>query len=303
MATMGTGNFGKLLWPGLNKIYGKSYDEFKVEYTDLFDTFSSSKHYEEDLGLSSFGLAQVRSEGAAVAYDSERQAFLTRYTHVEYALGFIITKVLYEDEQYGVVGERRAKGLAFSVRQTKEIVGANVYNRAFNASYLGGDGSALCVTNHANFAGGTWGNTLTTAADLSEASLEQACIDIMKFTNDRGLRISVMPQSLIVPADLVFEAERILKTTGRVGTNNNDLNAIKEMGKFPQGIKVNHYLTDTDAWFIRTNVKDGPKYFTRINDAFSEDNDFDTDNAKYKTRSRYSFGWTDPRGVYGSPGA
>lgn len=303
MAIQGTGSFGKLLWPGLNKIYGKAYDEFPVEYTQVFDTFKSSKHYEEDLGVSSFGLAQAKAEGNPVQYDSERQAFLTRYTHVEYALGFIITKVLYEDDQYGQVGERRAKGLAFSMRQTKEIIGANVYNRAFNSSYTGGDGSALCVTNHANFAGGTWANTLTTASDISEAALEQACIDLMKFTNDRGLRISVMPKQLIVPPDLIFEAERILKTVGRVNTPNNDLNALNALNKFPGGIIVNHYLTDTDAWFIRTNVQDGMKYFSRVDDTFSDDNDFDTDNAKYKARARYVFGWTDPRQLYGSPGA
>lgn len=303
MATITTGNFGKLLWPGLNKVYGKAYDEFKVEYPDLFDTFKSNKHYEEDLGVSSFGLTQVKAEGAPVNYDSERQAFLTRYTHVEYGLGFIVTKVMYEDDLYSVVGERRARGLAFSARQTKEVVGANVYNRAFNSSYTGGDGSALLVTNHANFAGGTWSNTLAVAADLSEAALEQACIDLMKFTNDRGLRISVMPQSLIIPSDLIFEAERILKSPYRVGTANNDINALKEMGKFPEGIVVNHYLTDTDAWFIRTNVQDGMKYWTRVDDTFTDDNDFDTDNAKYKVRARYSFGWTDPRGIYGSPGA
>jgi len=303
MATMGTGNFGKLLWPGLNKIYGKAYDEWKVEYTDLFDTFKSNKHYEEDLGVSSFGLAQMRPEGAPTDYDSERQAFLTRYTHVEYGLGFIITKVLYEDDLYAVAGERRSRGLAFSMRQTKETVGGNVYNRAFTSGYTGGDGSILCVTSHANFAGGTWSNTLSTPADMSEAALEQACIDLMKFTNDRGLKISVMPKSLIIPVDLMFEAERILKSPYRVNTPNNDINALKSMGKFPGGVVVNHYLTDTDAWFIRTNVQDGMKYFTRVDDSFAEDNDFDTDNAKYKARARYSFGWTDPRGIYGSPGA
>lgn len=303
MAAIGVGNFGKLLWPGLNKIYGKAYSEFAVEYTDLFDTFKSGKHYEEDLGVSSFGLARKRGEGAPVEYDTERQAFLTRYTHVEFALGFIITKIMYEDDQYSQVGDRRSRGLAFSMRQTKEIFGANVYNRAFTAGYVGGDGTVMVNALHPNFAGGTWSNTLSTAADLSEAALEQATIDLMKFTNDRGLKISVMPKTLIVPADLKFEADRILKTVGRVGTNNNDINALKEAGVFPGGIKVNHYLTDTDAWFIRTNVQDGPKYFERRADSFAEDNDFDTSNAKYKADARYSFGWTDPRGVYGSPGA
>lgn len=303
MAVTAVGNFGKLLWPGINAIWGKSYGEFPVEYTSLFETHKSNKHYEEDLGVTSYGLTKVRGEGAAVEFDSERQTYVSRYTHVEYALGFIITKVMYEDDLYSVAGERKAKGLAFSARQTKEIIGANVYNRAFNTSYLGGDGKALCVTDHPNWAGGTWSNTLTTAADLSEASLEQATIDLMKFTNDRGLKISIMPKTLIIPVDLVYEAQRILKSNGRVGTANNDLNALNDMDKFPGGIKVNHYLTDTDAWFIRTNAPEGLKYWTRVDDTFTQDDDWDTDNAKYKVRSRFSFGWTDPRQLYGSPGA
>lgn len=303
MALVTVGNFGKALWPGINKWYGKAYDEFPVEYTDLFDSFKSGKHYEEDVGVTSYGLAMVKAEAAPINYDSERQAFVTRYTHVEYALGFMISQVAYEDDQYSIIGERRAKGLAFSMRQTKEIVAANVYNRAFNASYTFGDGSALCVTNHANFAGGTWANTIAVAADISEAALEQAVIDISKYTNDRGLKIAVMPETLIIPTDLQFEAERIMMTPYRVGTSDNDLNAIKSMGKFPGGIKVNHYLTDTDAWFIRTNTPDGMKYFSRVEDSFDQDNDFDTSNAKYKARARYSFGNTDPRQLYGSPGA
>lgn len=303
MAIIGTGNFGKALWPGINAWYGKSYNEWPVEYTDLFDTYKSRKHYEEDVGITSFGLNLVRAEGAPVQFDSERQAFVTRYTHVEYALGFVITQVMYEDDLYDVVGERRAKGLAFSTRQTKEIVGANVYNRAFTASYVGGDGKELLATDHPNFAGGTWANELTTAADLSEAALEQACIDIGKYTNDRGLKIAVKPGALIVPVDLEFEAYRITKTPYRVGTNNNDLNALNSMGKF-QKIVVNHYLTDTDAWFIRTTgVQEGLKYWSRVEDTFSQDDDWDTDNAKYKVRSRYSFGWTDPKALFGSPGA
>lgn len=303
MAIVGTGHFGKALWPGINKWYGDAYKDWTTEYTGLFESYKSSKHYEEDVGKSGLGLAQVRAEGAPVTFDSVRQAFTTRYTHVEYTLGIIITKIAYEDDQYSVIGPSKAKGLARSMRQTKEIVGANVYNRAFNSSYVGGDGKELLATDHPNFAGGTWANELATAADLSEASLEQACIDISKYTDDRGLRIAVMPQKLIIPYDLVFEAERILKTEGRVGTANNDLNALKNMGRFPGGIMACHYLTDTDAWFIKTDSPDGMKYFTRVDDSFSDDNDFDTDNAKYKARSRFSFGWTDPKGLFGSPGA
>lgn len=297
-----TGNFSKALWPGVNAWYGKEYSEFPVEYTDLFQTYSSRKAFEEDVGVSSFGLAQIKPEGQAVAYDTETQGFITRYTHVVYALGFIITKEMFDDDQYDVVGERRARGLAFSMRQTKEIVGANIYNRAFNSSYTFGDGSALIVSNHANVAGGTFSNLLSVAANLSEAALEQACIDIAKFTNDRGLRINVQPQSLHIPVDLQFEAERILKSQYRVGTANNDVNALVSMGKFPKGIKMNHYFTSTTAWFLRTNCPDGMKHFSREDDSFAEDNDFDTDNAKFKAQARYSFGNTDPRAIYGTPG-
>ena len=300
---MVTGNFGKLLWPGLNAIYGKSYGEFPVEYTALFDSYKSSKRVEEDLGLTGFGLASVKGETSPITYDQESQGFLTRYTHVTYATGFQISEELMDDDQYAEVGARRAKGLAFSMRQTKEIVGANVYNRAFTSGYTGGDGVVLCSSAHPNVSGGTWSNILATAADLSEAALEQAFIDIMKWTNDRGLNIPVMAKSLIIPPDLVFEAERILKTPLRVGTADNDLNAIKSMGKLPGGVHVNHYLTDTNAWFIRTDIQDGMKYFERKADTFAEDNDFETSNAKFKAQARYSFGWTDPRAIYGTPGA
>ena len=296
-------SFAKLLYPGLNKIYGKEYAEHTEEYTDLFDVYGSKRAYEEDLGITSFGLAQKKTEGNAIAYDDEEQAFLTRYRHVVYGLGFVITRELYEDDQYAVVGQRRSKSLAFSMRQTKEIIAANVYNRAFNSSYTGGDGSEMCATDHANFTGGTWANELTTAADLSEASLEQAGIDIMKMKNDRGLNINVMPQSLIIPVDLAYEAERILKSPYRVGTADNDINAIARMGMFPKGVKINHYLTDADAWFIRTNVPDGLKFFNRRSMEFTIDNEFDTENAKYKSTERYSAGWTDPRAIFGSPGA
>jgi hypothetical protein len=302
MTPINSGSFSKALWPGVNAWYGKEYAEFPVEYTDLFDTFTSRKAFEEDVGVTSFGLAQVKPEGSGVAYDTEAQAFITRYTHINYALGFIITKEAFEDDQYDVIGERRAKGLAFSMRQTKEIVAANVYNRAFNGSYVGGDGVQMISTAHPNAAGGTWSNRLAVDANLSEAALEQATIDIGKYTNDRGLRISVMPQSLHIPIDLMFEAQRIMKTSYRVGTANNDISAIVSMGLMPKGIKVNHYFTSQTAWFLRTNVKDGMKYFERRGDSFTEDNDFDTENAKYKATSRYSFGWTDPRGVYGTTG-
>lgn len=300
--TISSSSFAKALWPGVNAWYGEKYAEHAVEYTDLFDTHSSRKAFEEDMGTSMFGLAAVQPEGSAVTYDNAQQGFLTRYTHVTYGLGFIITRNMVEDDLYDVIGKKRSQGLAFSMRQTKEIIGANVYNRAFTAGYTGGDGSILCVTSHPNVAGGTYSN-VTTAATLSEAVLEDTSIAIQKATNDRGLNISLIGQTLIVPPDLVFEADRILNSPLRVGTANNDLNALKNMGKFPGGVKVNHYLTSTTAYFVRTNCPDGMKYFDRRPDDFTMDNDFDSDNAKYKATARYSFGWTDPRGLWGNAGA
>lgn len=308
MSIINSGSFAKALWPGVNAWYGKAYSEYPVEYTKLFDTFKSSKAFEEDVGVSSFGLATVKGEGAPVTFDSERQGFITRYQHVTYALGFIITREIMDDDQYAMVGQRKAQGLAFSMRQTKEIVAANVYNRAFNTSFLGGDGATLIASaaggsaSHPLLAGGTATNGLATAADLSEAALEQAVIDIAGFTNDRGLLIAVRPKTLIIPRQLMFEAHRILKSDGRTGTDLNDPNALKNMGLFSD-VVVNHYLTDTDAWFIRTDAPHGMKYFERRGDSFDMDNDWDTENAKYKATARYSFGWTDWRGIYGSPGA
>lgn len=297
-------SFAKALWPGVNAWYGEAYNQYPVEYTHLFDKFTSDRQWEEDVGQSGFGLLAVKPEGAAITYDTARQGFTTRYTHVVYASGFVITREMVEDDQYDVIGKKKAGALAFSARQTKEIVAANVYNRAFtgtgNPTY--GDGSVLLVSSHPNIAGGTQSNILSTAADLSEAALEQAVIDIAAFTNDRGLLIAVRPKALIIPRQLIFEAKRILFSDGRVGTANNDLNALKTMGLIPE-VVTNHYLTDTDAWFIRTDVKDGMKYFERRADQFDMDNDFETENAKFKVTGRYSFGNTDWRALFGSPGA
>ncbi len=268
----------------------------------MFEKYTSRKAFEEDVGISSFGLAQVKPEGSAITFDTETQGFITRYTHIAYGLGFIVTKEAFEDDQYDVVAEKRARALAFSMRQTKEVVGSNIYNRGFNASYTYGDGKALLVNNHPNVAGGTQSNILSVAANLSEAALEQAVIDMGKWTNDRGLRIMIVPQSLHIPVDLQFEAERILKSQYRVGTANNDISALISMGKFPKGIKINHYFTSTTAWFLRTNAPDGMKYFERRGDQFTEDNDWDTENAKFKATARYSFGNTDWRAIYGTPG-
>lgn len=296
-------SFAKLLWPGLNAIYGKAYNDYPTEWDKLFEKNKSDRAYEEDLGLSSFGLASVKNEGAPITYDTERQGFTSRYNHVVYALGFIVTREIYEDDQYGKVGAQKAKALARSMRQTKEIVGANVYNRAFAGSgYLGGDGKTLIATDHPNVAGGTFSNQIATAADISEAALEQAVIDIAGFRDDRGLLIAAKPEKLVIPYQLQFEAKRILGADGRVGTDLNDPNVLKDLGIFST-VVTNHYLTDPDAWFILTNVNDGLKYFERRGDAFEMDNDFDTENAKFKATARYSFGWSDPRAIYGSQGA
>lgn len=297
-----SGSFAKALWPGVNAWFGQAYNEHQVEYTDLFDTETSRKAWEEDMGTSMFGKLSVKPEGQGVSYDTAQQGYMTRYTHVTYGLGFIITREMVDDDLYDVIGKKRASGLAFSTRQTKEINGSNVYNRANDSNYLGGDGVELSSLLHPNKAGGTYANE-TTGASLSEAALEDLSILIMKATNDRGLNISLIPECLIIPPDLVFEADRILNSPLRVGTADNDLNALKNMGKFPGGVKVNHYLTSAVKYFIRTNCPDGMKHFERRADDFSMDNDFDTDNAKYKVTGRYSFGWTDPRGLYCNDGA
>lgn len=308
MSTIVTSSFAKALWPGVNTWYGDAYNQFPVEWDKLVDKHTSRRAFEEDVGGSYFGLAVVKGEASPVTYDSARQGFTSRYNHVVYALGFIISREIYEDDQYDVVGKLKAQSLAFSMRQTKEIVVANLYNRAFNTSYVGGDGATLIAsaggggsTSAPNVAGGTYTNGVAAAVDLSEAALEQAVIDIAGFTNDRGLKIAVRPKTLIIPKELMFEATRILKADGRTGTDTNDPNALKTMGMVPT-VVVNHYLTDTDAWFLRTDVQNGLKLFERRGDEFTTDEDFDTENAKYKATSRYSVGWTDRRAIYGSPG-
>lgn len=304
MAVINTSTFAKALWPGVNAWYGKAYAEKPTEYTQIFKTHSMGKRaFVQDVGLSGFGLAVVKPEGQGYTYDTEAQGFTTTYRPVTYGLGFVVTREAFEDDQYDVVAPRRARELAFSMRQTKETIAANILNRAFNSSYVGGDSKELCATDHPNRAGGTWRNELSTAADLSEAALEQAYLDIAAFTNDRGLKIAVRPQKLVIPPALEFEAMRVLKTVGRVGTDLNDINAVKEMGMFPGGMVVNHYLTDSDAWFILTDVPEGLKHYERRADEFNMDNDFDTENAKFKASGRYAFGWTDPRCIFGSPGA
>jgi len=307
MGVINTGSFAKALWPGINAWFGQTYNEWPEEYKDLFATESSSKAYEEEVGVSGFGLAAEKSEGSGILYDEASQSFVNRYTNKTYTLGFIVTQEMIEDNQYdiSVIGKQQSRALAFSMRQTKEIIAANIYNRGFTGAGnpVYGDGQVLLSNAHPTKAGGTFSNIPVVMADISEAALEQACIDIASFTNDRGLKISVMPRKLIISKEQMFEAERILKSTLQNDTANNAINALKMTGMFKDGVAVNHYLTDPDAWFIRTNCPDGMKYFNRVDTAFAMDNDFDTTNAKFKARFRCSFGNTDPRGIYGSAGA
>lgn len=298
-----TGNFAKALWPGVQAWYGMAYAEYPEEYGDTFETRTSRKAFEEIVGTSALGMAAVKPEGASVAYDTAQQGFINRFTHVTYGLGFVITREMVEDDLYDVTAQIRARALGKSMRITKEVIAANVLNRAETAGYTGGDGQVLLSTAHPHVAGGSFGNRPTVAADLSEAALEDACIALGKFEDDRGLRIATRPRRLIIPVDNQFNAERILNTDLRVATADNDLNAIKSLGRIPEGFRVNHYITDVDSWFIITDCENGMLHFERRADDFTMDNDFDTDNAKYKATGRYSFGWADPRGIYGSLGA
>ena len=297
-----TASHPKALWPGIKAWWGQVYDEHKEEYSELFDSDTSSMNYEEDVQLTGFGLAPVKSEGSGVAYDSEIQGFTTRYTHIAYALGYIVTKEELDDNLYEQVSRRRSAALAMSFRQTKENVGANIYNRAFNGTYLGGDGVALASTAHPNTSGGTFANKPSVDADLSEASLEDALTAVMGFQNDRGLLINVMPRSLVVARQNWWNANRIMKSAYTPTTANNAVNVLVATNALPEGIVMNHYLTSPNAWFVRTNIQNGLKYYSRVGIQFDQDNDFDTMNAKAKGYERYSFGWTDPRAIYGVNG-
>lgn len=303
MAIISTGSIAKALWPGVNAWFGLAYNEHGMEYPDIFKMERSEQNFEEDVNVYGTGLAPVKDESANISYDEMAQGFVKRYVNITYGLGFIISREAVEDNLYMKLAEQRAKALAFSMRQTKENVAANVLNRAFNSNYVGADGLELCSAVHLKSKGGTFANELATAADLSEASLEQSVIDIMNHTNDAGLRINVMPEKLIVPTALCFEAERILKSNLQNDTANNALNALRNKGVLPGGYAVNHYLTDSDAFFIMTNCPDGLKHFQRRDMAIENDTDFDSENVKFKATERYVFGWTDPRGVFGSPGA
>ena len=301
MAVITTGSHPKALWPGVYAWFGAKYDEHPQQYTKLFDVKSSNKNYEEMVEQTGFGLAPVKAEGSSTAYDSHAQGVTSRGTNKAYSLGYIVTHEEKADNLYTEVSMQRAASLAFSMAQTRENVGANVYNRAFNSTYAGGDAKELCATDHPSLAGDQ-SNELATAADMSEASLEDLTIQIMDAVNSKGLKISLQPKTLIVPTALIYDAQRILESTLRVDSANNDINALRSMSVIPE-VVVNNYLTDSDAWFIRTNAPNAICWFDREPVQFSKDEEFDTDNAKAKAYMRYVPFWGDWRGVYGSPGA
>ncbi len=302
MAVINSASLAYALMPEVSKWYGTKYAEYSPQYPKIFSIEKSSRAFEEEVGVTGSGLMSIKPEGEGISYDSFGQGYMKRYTHVTYGIGFIITQELIEDDLYDIVGKQRARALALSVRWTKEVLGANVLNRAFNSSYTGADGKELCATDHPNKSGGTWRNELSTSADLSEYALEQAVIDIAAFTTDRGMPFQALPKKVVIPPALQFVATRILKSELQSNSANNDTNALRTMGLIPE-IVVNHYLTDTDAWFILTDAPDGLKYKERRSDAFAVDGDFDTENAKFKATFRGIFAWTDPRCIFGSPGA
>jgi len=301
MAVIATGNHPKALWPGVYSWFGATYKAHESQYTKLFDMKSSSKNFEELVQQTGFGLAPVKPEGSGTAYDSHSQGYVARGTNVAYSLGYIVTREELADNQYGEVSQRRAGSLANSMAQTRENVGANVYNRVITAAYAGGDAVALGSTAHPSLAGNQ-SNILATAADLSEASLEDLTIQIMDAEDPRGLKISLRPKSLVIPTALVYESNRILKSSLRVDSANNDTNALKLVGAIPE-IVVNNYLTDSDQWFIRTDCPDSLCWFDREPVQFTKDTDFDTDNAKAKGYMRFIPFWGDWRGLYSSAGA
>ena len=292
----------KELEPGLNALFGLEYKNYANEHEEIFSKENSDRAFEEEVMLSGFGNAGVKPEGQSVNYDSATETFTARYTHETLALAFSITEEAIEDNLYDRLASRYTKALARSMANAKQVKAANVLNRAFNSSYTGGDGLELCSTAHTIVAG-TEQNELSTAADLNETSLEQALIDIAALTDERGLKIAAKGMKLIIPSALQFTAERLMKSTQRVGTADNDINAVVSMGMIPQGYTVNHYLTDTDAWFLKTDVPNGLKHFVRAPIKTAMEGDFDSGNVRYKARERYSFGWSDWRGIFGSPGA
>ena len=296
----------KELEPGLNSLFGLSYDEYDREYEDIFSIEDSNRAFEEEVLITGFGSAPTKTEGQGVSFDNATESYSARYTHDTVALAFALTEEAVEDNLYDSLGKRYVKALAKSMANTKEVKGADVLNNAFSSSFTGGDGKALIATDHPLSGGGSAANRATSMADLNETSLEDALIDISGFTDDRGLTISVQATKMIVPSELVFVAERILNSQLRSGTSDNDLNAVRSTGVLPGGYSVNHYLTDPDAFFLLTSVTDqgdGLKMFQRSAMETSMEPDFSTGNIRYKARERYSFGFSDWRGIYGSQGA
>ena len=292
----------KELEPGLNALFGLEYKNYADEHAEIFDVENSDRAFEEEVMLSGFANASVKPEGSSVNYDTAQESFTARYTHETLALAFSITEEAIEDNLYDRLASRYTKALARSMANAKQVKAANVLNNAFDSSFTGGDGVELCSAVHPIVAG-TFKNELSTAADLNETSLEQALIDIAAMTDERGLKIAGKGVKMIIPSALQFTAERLMKSQGRTGTADNDINAVGSMGMIPQGYVVNHYLTDTDAFFIKTDVPNGLKMFVRAPIKTAMEGDFETGNVRYKARERYSFGFSDPRGIFGSPGA
>jgi len=290
----------KELLPGLNALFGLEYARYGEEHKEIYETEKSERSFEEETKLSGFSAAPVKNEGQALAYDNAQEAFTARYNHETIALGFSITEEAIEDNLYDSLSARYTKGLARAMAYTKQVKAASILNNAFNSQYVGGDGVSLLNTAHPLVSGGTNSNTPSTPADLNETSLENAVIQIAAWTDERSLLIAARPKKLIVPPALMFVATRLLETELRVGTNNNDVNAIKNNGSIPEGYTVNHFLTAPNAWFLTTDVPNGLKHFERVPLQNSMDGDFDTGNVRYKSRERYSFGYSDPLGLYGS---
>ena len=293
----------KELLPGLNALFGLEYKKYGEEHKEIFETETSERSFEEETKLSGFSAAPVKNEGSAMAYDNAQEAWTARYVHETIAMGFSLTEEAIEDNLYDSLSSRYTKALARAMAYTKQVKAANILNQAFTGGPTYGDGKTLCATDHPLVSGGTNSNRPTVAADLNETSLEAAVIQIAGWTDERSLLIAAKPRKLIVPPSLQFVAERLLKTELRVSTADNDINALKSMGSIPEGYAVNHYLTDTNAWFLMTDVPNGLKHFVRTPMQTGMDADFDTGNSRYKARERYSFGVSDPLGIFGSPGA
>jgi hypothetical protein len=293
----------KELLPGLNALFGLEYARYGEQHKEIYETETSERSFEEETKLSGFSAAPVKNEGSAIAYDNAQEAWTARYNHETIALGFSLTEEAIEDNLYDSLSARYTKGLARAMAYTKQVKAAAVINNGFSAAYPGGDGVALFSASHPLINGSTNGNTPSVAADLNETSLENAVIQIAAWTDERGLLIAAKPRKLIVPPALQFVATRLLETELRVGTTDNDINALKNNGSIPEGYTVNNFLTDTNGWYLCTDVPNGMKHFIRTPLQNSMDGDFDTGNVRYKSRERYSFGWSDPLGMYGSPGA